>query len=1485
MSTLSKNLFLILGISVVVFTASFAIKDFNFNDEALPTAATLDVLSSEISAPVITSTSSFESGYSTIGNKFSFPHTVPNNDTNRLLIVLLGNRSGTINSVKYSGIDLTPLNQSSNIVGNEIWYLKNPPTGTANVDVAVSKDTTFVAGVLSISGANLNNSFGQVYTVSGNQNTSTANLSLSSATTDLLIGNFIVQRDLGISNPGKQNVLWTLDGDGDSASGRRIMGLAGKFSNVESASFSWKLLNTSATQSWVASAVAVRAPGNDEDAGTDTGNSSEQNSVSLFSSPVSGQVVSGIIVMEVDPSDNDRVESVQFKVDGKNIGSADTSAPYTATWDSLSVSDGQHTLSADIKKASSNTESIQVNISTKNQTGQIPDASGSAYYISPTGSDSNSGLTDVSPLKTFSKAIPKLRPGDILVLMNGIYTPQTTGMPDIDCTANARNGTENAHITMIAQSERRAFLSADGGEHQAFEMSHCSYWDIIGLRGSSVDRTEAAGGKQRDVFQVVRSSNITLKKLLATHPNRYFNDHPIKILDSEYVLLEDSEIYDYQRHGLSVSRSQYVTIRRLYNNGRPNAPDEAIALYPASNVIVENSILDGEQHRGIEIHAGPNLLFNGLPGGHNNRLLGNISIGGVFAGYVDCRPVNVTGEDLGLRCPHGNVYKDYLVIGTQHPFMLRAGTGFTGTGGTHIENVTIINTPEAVLANEAPSDKGTDKICAGIPDGYECAFTVTNALVLGTSGNILSISTPKYKALMENSDIYNNSVQPSENISDTSGIYRRNISVNPKLAATPIYIPDDSPLKGAGKNGEDIGANILYRYVDGKLTNQPLWDLRTGAFPCGAIVPGVNDIPGQSCFDVHKRLNINAATLAAAYGTDIPTGSDNNTPPPVEVDNEYPEVSVESISSGDFVSGTIELKASASDNKGIAGVRFKIDGSNAGSEEIHSPYKILYDTANLTNGQHTITAVARDAYGNVTISSPVVFNVSNARPVDSISMSPNDAFLTVETGDTIQLSAVAKDSSGNLTGSPINWTTTNGVIASVSSTGLVTGHSVGTVVIYASAGGKSSHRAVTVVLPSMFPQGDSDNDGVNDGKDKCPGTPAALVSTVNQSGCVPPIANEFNIKSDLSDKDLKNVVNFELGVNNKGKIKFLESVSLVRDGERLNLDSYVHIEKNRITIESDKLPELNEPALITMYDIDMDNPVVYKDGQLCTNCTINSYSKTSGTLIFTVPGFSVYEVVEAPTEDTNPSTHSSGGIGYGIDYGDGADFDLSKLDDSDFEELTPVEAMQGTVKTLAALNVRSQPSLSASVLAVAPINSTGTVVSSEPVVADGYTWVKVQYSNGYTGWSATSYLSGLTTTATSYTPTAVSVTPVVTQTPTSSIISASDRIQSTSGLNIRSGPSLLSQVLSVVPNGVQGSVLSGPITADGYQWVEVKFDNGLAGWSATTYMVSLTHPIASPVYTGTSTDILRQQLILQIQQKIVELKQKISELEMQELSG
>ena len=97
-------------------------------------------------------------------------------------------------------------------------------------------------------------------------------------------------------------------------------------------------------------------------------------------------------------------------------------------------------------------------------------------------------------------------------------------------------------------------------------------------------------------------------------------------------------------------------------------------------------------------------------------------------------------------------------------------------------------------------------------------------------------------------------------------------------------------------------------------------------------------------------------------------------------DNSPPTVSITSPAAGSTVSGVVTVTANASDNKGVAGVQFKLYGVNGGAEDTAAPYSISWDTNGTPNGSHTLTAVARDAAGNQTTSAPVTVTVTNPAP-------------------------------------------------------------------------------------------------------------------------------------------------------------------------------------------------------------------------------------------------------------------------------------------------------------------------------------------------------------------------------------------------------------------------------------------------------------------------------------------------------------------------
>jgi hypothetical protein len=111
------------------------------------------------------------------------------------------------------------------------------------------------------------------------------------------------------------------------------------------------------------------------------------------------------------------------------------------------------------------------------------------------------------------------------------------------------------------------------------------------------------------------------------------------------------------------------------------------------------------------------------------------------------------------------------------------------------------------------------------------------------------------------------------------------------------------------------------------------------------------------------------------YMAVVPTGTGGGVP---SSDTTAPTVSLTAPAAGATVSGVVAVSANAADNIAVAGVQFKLDGANLGVEDTTSPYSLSWDSATISNGAHTLTAVARDAAGNTTTAAAVAVTTSNA---------------------------------------------------------------------------------------------------------------------------------------------------------------------------------------------------------------------------------------------------------------------------------------------------------------------------------------------------------------------------------------------------------------------------------------------------------------------------------------------------------------------------
>jgi hypothetical protein len=90
-----------------------------------------------------------------------------------------------------------------------------------------------------------------------------------------------------------------------------------------------------------------------------------------------------------------------------------------------------------------------------------------------------------------------------------------------------------------------------------------------------------------------------------------------------------------------------------------------------------------------------------------------------------------------------------------------------------------------------------------------------------------------------------------------------------------------------------------------------------------------------------------------------------------------PTTSITSPANGATVSGTVVVKATASDNVGVTHMQILIDGSVVASNANSTSLSFNFNTTTVSNGSHTIVSKAFDAAGNVGTSSAVTVTVSN----------------------------------------------------------------------------------------------------------------------------------------------------------------------------------------------------------------------------------------------------------------------------------------------------------------------------------------------------------------------------------------------------------------------------------------------------------------------------------------------------------------------------
>src|SRR5947199_148816 len=169
-----------------------------------------------------------------------------------------------------------------------------------------------------------------------------------------------------------------------------------------------------------------------------------------------------------------------------------------------------------------------------------------------------------------------------------------------------------------------------------------------------------------------------------------------------------------------------------------------------------------------------------------------------------------------------------------------------------------------------------------------------------------------------------------------------------------------------------VGYNVYRSTQSGVFTAPPL----NGATP----------VTATAFTDSTAQNNQTYYYVVRAVGSSGQESANSNMVVAAPPDIVPPSVSITAPANGASVVGTtVVVSATASDNVGVVGVQFKLDGANLGAEDTASPYTFSWNTTTVSNGVHSLSAVARDAAGNQTTSATVSVSASTTMRIEETS--------------------------------------------------------------------------------------------------------------------------------------------------------------------------------------------------------------------------------------------------------------------------------------------------------------------------------------------------------------------------------------------------------------------------------------------------------------------------------------------------------------------
>lgn len=406
-----------------------------------------------------------------------------------------------------------------------------------------------------------------------------------------------------------------------------------------------------------------------------------------------------------------------------------------------------------------------------------------------------------------------------------------------------------------------------------------------------------------------------------------------------------------------------ITGNTFISHATPSSGDEPMVVFMwciANSTFSNNTVQAVQTAQGIRVRDGSdNNIF-----ANNTITVGEVE-GGSFAA------LNVTTGNEGVRPnPSGNTFRDNVIRATGSRALRYQGTAggnlfernvFWGNDATQASSFEQVSASDTFLYNTFYNSGSGPAVQIEYYNLGGSATTYRNN-IFATTGT-RAVTGSNVTGALYNGDrnlFYSSGASVVTNRgtvaqwSSSLGDDTNSVFGNPAFVSAGggnFHLTSGSAALGIADSGTDAGA---FQYNGS--TPPPAC---TESWSCGAWSTCANSSQSRTCTDANScgtTDNRPALTQSCSSGG----GSDTTAP----------TVSITAPANGATVSGTVSFTANASDNIGVAGVTFYVNGAALWPEDTTAPYSVPWITTNHTNGStKTLTAVARDAANNSTTTS------------------------------------------------------------------------------------------------------------------------------------------------------------------------------------------------------------------------------------------------------------------------------------------------------------------------------------------------------------------------------------------------------------------------------------------------------------------------------------------------------------------------------------